>query len=180
MANKIKKTTNLSEKDLERLEMLQGARKKQGKQLRINVEKGSIEEIDEMRALLKKKTENPEEKYKMYYLGMTNLLRKYLPKGQEFKEGRQLIYDEKNVFLNLGKKKSDNNGIRKSDGRMTYQAKMGEMLDVITKWVSSSQNPTDLFNELYELNEKYGYGHENYDRTKKESRNQKKLPKKGN
>lgn len=179
MAKSIKKKIHLSEKDLERLEMLQGARKKQGKQLRVSIESGTVEEIDEMRTLLKKKTENPEEKYKMYYLGMTNLLRKYLPKGKEFQEGRQLIYDEKNVFLNLGKKKSDNNGIRKSDGRMTYQVKMGEMLDVITKWVSTSQNPTDLFAELYELNEKYGYGHENYDKTKKESKYQKKLPKKG-
>jgi hypothetical protein len=179
MAKQLKKSIHLSEQDLERLEMLQAARKKQGKQLRINIEKGTVEEIDEMRSLLKKKTENPEEKYKMYYLGMTNLLRKYLPKGPEFKEGRQLIYDEKNVFLNLGKKKSDNNGIRKSDGRMTYQAKMGEMLDVITKWVSSSQNPTDLFTDLYELNEKYGYGHENYDKVKQESKYQKKLPKKG-
>lgn len=179
MSKSINKKLNLSEKDLERLEMLQGARKKQGKQLRVSIESGTVEEIDEMRSLLKKKTENPEEKYKMYYQGMTNLLKKYLPKGKAFKEGRQLIYDEKNVFLNLGKKKSDNNGIRKSDGRMTYQVKMGEMLDVITKWVSSSQNPTDLFTDLYDLNEKYGYGHENYDKTKTESKYQKKLPKKG-
>ena len=70
---------------------------------------------------------------------------------------------KKNVFLNRGKKKSDNDGIRKSDGRMTYQEKMNEMLDVITKWVSESQNPTDLYFMLYDLNEKFGYGHEIYD-----------------
>ena len=90
---------------------------------------------------------------------------KYLPKGKEFKEARQLIYDEKNVFLNRGKKKSDNDGIRKSDGRMTYQEFMNEMLDLITMWASQSQNPIDLYNMLYDLNEKHNYGHEIYDKT---------------
>lgn len=175
-----KKKIELSKDDLERLELLQNARKKQGRQLRVDVQQGDMKEVDEMRELLGRKSENPDEKYKLYYTGITNLLKKYLPKGPEFKEGRQLIYDEKNVFLNRGKKKSDNNGIRKSDGRMTYQEKMSEMLDVVTKWVSTSQNPTELFTDLYELNEKHGYGHENYDRTKKESKYQKKLPKKGN
>ena len=36
----------------------------------------------------------------------------YLPKGKEFQEVRQIIYDEKNIFLNAGKRKSDNDGIR--------------------------------------------------------------------
>ena len=82
----------------------------------------------------------------------------------------------KNIFLNRGKKKSDNeNGIRGSDGRMTYQEKMNEMLDVITKWVASSQNPVEVYEALYRLNEKHGYGHENYDKTKTNSHYQKKL-----
>lgn len=72
---------------------------------------------------------------------------------------------KKNIFLNRGKKKSDNNGIRGSDGRMTYQESMSDMLDVVTKWVSESQVPIDLFHLLYELNEKHGYGHEEYDKT---------------
>ncbi|MCK9401962.1 MAG: hypothetical protein M0Q26_01050 [Chitinophagaceae bacterium] len=172
--NKAKKI--LSKEDLERLELLEKARQKKGKQLRVDLEKGDLAEVDELRQLLGKKSENPEEKYQIYYTGITNLLKKYLPKGKEFKEGRGLIYDEKNVFLNRGKKKSDNpNGIRKSDGRMTYQAKMNEMLDVVSKWVSTSQNSTDIYLQLYELNEKHGYGHENYDKTSKNSTHQKKL-----
>ena len=41
------------------------------------------------------------------------------------------------------------------------------MLELITKWVSESQNPIDLYNMLYDLNEKHGYGHEIYDDTSK-------------
>jgi hypothetical protein len=155
----------LSEQDMERLELLQKSHEKRGKQLFVDVENGNLNEVNELRELLGKKSENPEEKYRIYYTGIMTLLKKYLPKGREFQKGRQLIYDEKNVFLNRGKKKSDNGGIRKSDGRMTYQPVMSEMLDIIAAWVSESQNPTDLFASLYALNEKHGYGHEIYDKT---------------
>jgi hypothetical protein len=43
---------------------------------------------------------------------------------------------------------------------MTYQEKMSEMLELVTKWVSESQDPIDLYNMLYDLNEKHGYSHE--------------------
>jgi len=89
----------------------------------------------------------------------------YLPKGKKFKEVRDIIYDEKNIFLNLGNRKSDNKGIRKSDGRMTFQPTMNEILDIIVKWVGDSQNPFNLYREFFELNEKHGYGHEEYDKT---------------
>jgi hypothetical protein len=48
---------------------------------------------------------------------------------------------------------------------MTFQPIMSEMLDVITKWVSESIIPMNLYDMLYELNEKNGYGHEVYDVT---------------
>ena len=86
-----------------------------------------------------------------------------LPKGAEFEELRKIIYDEKNIFLNLGKRKLDNNGIRKSDGRMTYQPVMNEILDIIIDWAADSRNPFDIYKRFYELNEKNGYGHEEYD-----------------
>jgi len=156
--NKKKKKAGLSEADIERMELLQRASEKVGRQLSINTEKGSLEEVDELRELMSKEFENPEEKYNIYYRGIRRLLMDYLPKGKEFKEARDIIYDEKNIFLNLGKKKSDNNGIRKSDGRMTFQPVMNEILDIIVKWVAQSQNPFDLYREFYELNERYGYG----------------------
>lgn len=161
----IKTQKRLSEEDKERLELLQKVHEKKGRQLRIDAEKGDLSEINELREMITRKGENPEEKYRLYYNGIRHILMKYLPKGKEFKEARQLIYDEKNVFLNRGKKKSDNDGIRKSDGRMAYQEFMNEILDLITKWASESQNPIDLYNMLYDLNEKYNYGHEVYDKT---------------
>lgn len=162
---KIKKSTELSEADIERLELLQQANEKVGKQLSINSESGSLEEIDELRNLVGKEFENPEEKYNLYYKGIRKLLMDFLPKGKEFKEVRDIIYDEKNIFLNLGKRKSDNNGVRGSDGRMTFQPVMNELLDIIIKWVGESQNPFDIYRQFYELNEKYGYGHEEYDKS---------------
>ena len=155
----------LSQEDLERMELLQRASETEGRQLRINLTTGGMQEIDELREALGKAFEDPEEKYRVYYKGIRKVLMDYLPKGDEFKEARDIIYDEKNVFLNRGKKKSDNNGVRGSDGRMTFQPVMNEMLDIIVRWVSESQNPFALYHMLYELNEKHGYGHEVYDKT---------------
>ena len=161
----LKKKVELSEADLERMELLQQANEKVGRQLTINSVEGNIEEIDELRELIGKEFENPEEKYNIYYKGIRKLLMDYLPKGKEFKEVRGIIYDEKNIFLNAGKRKSDNNGIRKSDGRMTFQPVMNEILDIIIKWVGESQNPFVIYREFYDLNEKHGYGHEEYDKS---------------
>lgn len=164
MSNKeIKKQEDLSQADIERFELLQKASEKIGKQLTINSESGNLEEFDELRQLIGKEFENPLEKHNLYYNGIRKLLMVYLPKGKNNKQLRDIIYDEKNVFLNLGKKKSDNNGIRKSDGRMTYQPVMNEILDIIINWVGESQNPFDLYRNLYDLNERHGYGHEDYD-----------------
>jgi hypothetical protein len=164
---KIRKEEDLeiSKADLERLEILQKSNEKIGKQLSFNSETGSLEEIDELRRLIGKEFENPEEKYNIYYKGIRKLLMEYLPKGKEYKEIRDIIYDEKNIFLNNGKRKSDNNGIRLSDGRMTFQTNMNEILEIIVKWISDSQNPFDIYKLFYELNENSGYGHEQYDKS---------------
>ena len=161
----VKNDSELSPEDLERMELLLKSSEKTGKQLRIDVGTGDLREIDELKQMMGKEFENPEEKYSVYYKGIRKTLMAYLPKGKEFQEARQIIYDEKNIFLNAGRKKSDNGGIRKSDGRMTFQSQMNDMLDVLIKWVSKSQNSFALYNMLYELNDKHGYGHENYDGT---------------
>ncbi|MBE0393167.1 hypothetical protein [Flavobacterium sp. PL002] len=160
-----KEELKISEADLERLEILQKSNEKVGKQLTFSSESGGLEEIDELRGLIGKEFENPEEKYNIYYKGIRKLLMEYLPKGKEFKEIRDIIYDEKNIFLNNGKRKSDNNGIRLSDGRMTFQNNMNEILEIIVGWISESQNPFDIYRLFYELNEKFGYGHEQYDKS---------------
>ncbi|MCH8535970.1 MAG: hypothetical protein LAT51_12940 [Flavobacteriaceae bacterium] len=160
-----KKEKDLSKDELERLELLQQANQKVGKQLSINTSTSNLEEIDELRNIISKDFEDPEQKYNLYYKGIRKLLIDHLPKGKEFKEMRDIIYDEKNIFLNLGKRKSDNNGVRKSDGRMTYQPVMNEMLDIIIRWISESKNPFKLYQLFYALNEKHGYGHEEYDKS---------------
>jgi len=161
--NENKKVEKLNEADIERMELLRRSYEKKGKQLTISSTTGTLKEIDELKQLVGKQLENPEEKYNIYYKGIRKLLIDHLPKGADYQEMRKIIYDEKNIFLNLGKRKSDNKGIRGSDGRMTYQPIMNEILDVVIIWVGESQNPFELYKELYMLNEKHKYPHEEYD-----------------
>lgn len=149
--------------EAEREELLRRSKENTHLQLQFDGGTGELKEVDELRQLIGQQFENPQEKHSAYYMGIQKVLKVYLPSGQNFKEARDIIYDEKNVFLNLGKKKSDNNGIRGSDGRMTYQPVMNEIVDLLVKWVAESQNPFTLYNMLYDLNEKHGYGHEAYD-----------------
>ena len=160
---KTKQEQQLTDADIERLELLQRAHERKGRQLTISGEGEALKEIDELRQLVGKQLDNPEEKYKIYYNGIRKLLMDHLPKGEDYKEMRDIIYDEKNVFLNLGKTKSDGGGVRGSDGRMTYQPVMNEILDVVIAWVGGSQNPFHLYRDFYMLNEKHGYKHEEYD-----------------
>lgn len=160
---KSKKEQELSDADIERLQLLQRAHERKGKQLTISDDDGTLKEIDELRHLVSRQQESPEEKYSIYYKGIRKLLMDHLPKGEDYKQMRDIIYDEKNIFLNLGKRKSDNNGVRGSDGRMTFQPVMNEILDVVISWVGGSQNPFDLYKQFYLLNEKHGYPHEEYD-----------------
>lgn len=149
----------------EAAELLRRSKEGAGMQLKFDLQLNELKEVDELRELLGKQFENPEEKYQAYYMGIQKVLMQYLPSGKAFEDERRLIYDEKNVFLNRGKRKSDNNGVRGSDGRMTFQPVMNEMVDLIIKWVAESQNPYTLYTQLFELNEKHGYGHEVYDDT---------------
>ncbi|MFD2969327.1 hypothetical protein [Sphingobacterium bambusae] len=160
---KTQQESEVSKEDLERLELLHRTHEKKGKQLTIDGESGSLREIDELRGLIGNQLDNPEEKYEIYYGGIRKLLMDHLPKGKDYKQMRDIIYDEKNIFLNIGKRKSDGGGVRGSDGRMAFQPVMKDILDVVIMWVGGSQNPFDLYRDLYLLNEKHGYPHEQYD-----------------
>lgn len=160
---KAQQEQKVSKNDIERLELLQRSHEKKGKQLAIDGEAGSLKEIDELRELVGKQLDDPAEKYNIYYGGIRKLLLDHLPKGKDYKEMRDIIYDEKNIFLNLGKRKCDGGGVRGSDGRMTFQPVMKDILDIVITWVGGSQNPFDLYRAFYMLNEKHGYSHEEYD-----------------
>ena len=68
------------QKNIEKLEILQKAKETQGKQLSIDIEDGQLKEIDELKELIDKKFDNPEEKHSLFYNGIQNLLLKYLPR----------------------------------------------------------------------------------------------------
>lgn len=107
-----KKQLNPEQQEQERMELLRRAAENPGKQLQFDTFNNKLKEVDELRAMIGAQFENPEEKYQAYYNGMRRVLMQYLPSGNDFKQARDIIYDEKNAFLNMGKKKSDNNGVR--------------------------------------------------------------------
>lgn len=105
---------------------------------------------------LLKDTSNPDKSYKLYY-GMIRLLRDNLPKGDGGnKKLRTAIYDEKNLFLNRGIPKNIN-GIRGSDGRMTYINFMEVAFNLVSNWLLSGANPWDIYKEFWDLNEEKGF-----------------------
>ncbi len=152
------------EKYREMLEILQESQQITGQQLVINIKSGTLEQLNEIKELIHKKMDDPDVKHSLYYDGIQNILKKYLPQEKSFKPYRDIIHDEKNIFLNRGKAK-DKSGRRGSDGRMDYNEGMAEMVDLVTNWVMESQDPIALWESLYRLNEKYNYGHQYYDKT---------------
>jgi hypothetical protein len=101
-------------------------------------------------------TADPDRSYKLYY-GIRRLLIDYLPKGQEYKELRKQIYDQKNLYLNRGID-INNEGIRGSDGRMSYISGFLEtVFDIVAQWITTGANSYDIFITLYDLNQKMGY-----------------------
>lgn len=101
--------------------------------------------------------DDPEEKYQLYYNVLNKMLQKALPKGDENKEARDLIYEEKNTFLSGGHRKNKN-GIRGGDGSMGYRTDMHEIINVITEWIASRSGMFDLYIKLRALNIEKGYG----------------------
>lgn len=103
-----------------------------------------------------KDTADPDRSYKLYY-GIRRLLMDYLPKGKSNKELRQKVYDEKNLFLNRGESLNEQ-GVRGSDGRMTYISTFLEIaFNTVAKWVSEGANPYDIWQSFYDLNEEKGF-----------------------
>jgi len=104
-----------------------------------------------------KDTANPEKSYILYY-GIRGLLIDGLPKGNgKNKELRQAIYDEKNLFLNRGIDK-DEEGLRGSDGRMTYiHSFLVVAFKIVSEWIAQGAAPYDIYMAFWDLNESKGY-----------------------
>lgn len=163
----IKQTeTGIDKSYEEKMRILDAAKESKTMQLSFDPE-GDLVEIDELKKLLEEKADSPTEKYELYYNGIRKILTKYLPKGKSNEECRQIIYDEVNVFLNRGKTKDVKTGKRGSDGRMAFNKDMLEIVKIIALWVSESRDIQKLYLDLYELNDKFGFGHQQYDESSK-------------
>lgn len=155
----------LSEKERERLELLQKADQVRGRQLTVD-EDGQLATKSELKQFALGTVENPGKNHEVYYAGIQRLLLKFLPKGKQNERLRRIIYDEKNVFLSRGKRK-DERGIRGADGRMGYLADKDEALTQVIEWARTKQSMGDLYLVFWRLNEKYGYGHQESEATSK-------------
>ena len=117
---------------------------------------GKIAIKNEIADLLLGEIDNPEKKYDLYYNAIDRVLRKYLPKGNKFKELRELIYEEKNTFLTGHR--LDKNNRRHADGRMTPTPIMEELVNIIAEWIGNQGTPVELYIKLRDENKKRGYG----------------------
>lgn len=155
-----KKEKELSPEEIERRELfLQAdAEAQKDQQLLLDLE-GNITTQRESIQLGISTADDPEEKYMIYYNGITKLMKEYLPKGEKYEPLRRPIYDEKNIFLNRGKTKGPD-GVRGGDGRMTYQPDMQRILDETVQWIVAKGTPIDLYERLWDLNESFGYDHQ--------------------
>lgn len=152
------KKRELSKEDLERLEILSKAEEVKGEQLTLDIDSELTVE-NQAEKLIGQKIDDPVQKFQLYYKGLNNLLRDYLPKGKANKDVRRIIYDEKNILINRGAKK-DEKGIRGSDGRMAYIEDIEVAIQIVADWVSTKRSPAELFMGFWDKNEELNYGHQ--------------------
>lgn len=151
----IKKSKKVSKDEEEKKLILAKADEVKGEQLVLIPE--GLKTEKELTKFTLKAIDNPEQKYNIYYVGTMNLLRKYLPKGVDFKEARKFIYEEKNTFLTRGKRIKPN-GRRGADSRMAYISDMEAFLNIVTSWIISKGTIVELFTILRDKNIEKGYG----------------------
>ena len=98
--------------------------------------------------------QNPETAYELYYKALFTILKsslKELPKPQ-----RDMIYDQKNIFLTRGKVKNEK-GVRGGDSRQAYLSDLEMALEIVINWVNEGANPVNLYNAFRDKNIDLGY-----------------------
>jgi hypothetical protein len=137
-------------------EILSVANAKTGEQLVLD-ELGDLKSQNELKEFaLGHIPDDPEQKYDVYYKGVEKLLKKFLPQGDKYKSAREVIREEKKIFLTRGRK-LDKKGIRGADSRMGYIEDMEEVMNLITKWAFESRNYFELYSLLRDKNIQLGY-----------------------
>lgn len=100
--------------------------------------------------------QKPDTSHKLYY-SLRRVLMDNLPSGPANKAARQMVYDQKNLFLNRGKDK-DERGIRGSDGRQAYIHYLEVALATAQQWVREGANTYNIYLAFESLNKRYHSG----------------------
>ena len=62
---------------------------------------------------------------------------------------------KKNTYLTRGRRKDDK-GLRHADSRMSYNADLKALVDIVVDWASTNRNPFSLYVKLRDLNKSMG------------------------
>lgn len=136
-----------AEKEME--DLIQASKANNGHQLGLGEELERIPNIN-----IIGNVQSPEKAYDLYYRALYTILKtnlKDLPKEQ-----REIIYDQKNIFLTRGKIKNEN-GIRGGDSRQAYLDDMQVALEIVLNWVNDGANPVNLYNAFRDKNKELNY-----------------------
>lgn len=148
-----KKNTKINQSELDDIKKLSDeADKTKGFQLSFLKEFEDEETIFEVFSDI----QDPDAAYRVYY-SIERMLKDNLPKGDDNKKIRDIVREEKNIFLNRGKRK-DTKGIRHSDSRQAYiEAHLKVVFDIVANWVREGGNTFDLYMIFRNLNDEKGY-----------------------
>lgn len=118
-----KETDKKSKQEKEMEELIKASQEVKSPQLGLGEEFERIPKVDVIGDV-----QNPETAYELYYKALFAILKsslKELPKPQ-----REMIYDQKNIFLTRGKVKNEK-GIRGGDSRQAYLSDLEMALELV-------------------------------------------------
>jgi hypothetical protein len=146
-----------AQREAEKMEILARVNETKGMQQIID-DSGSLTTRNELRAFAIGDVDDPDRKHEVYYKGIEKLLREFLGgrKDKQTKEAFKILREEKNIFLNRGKRKNEQ-GIRGSDARMAYITDMEEALNIIAGCILDAATPVDLYIAFRDKNVERGF-----------------------
>ncbi len=108
-------------------------------------------------------TQDPDESTALSVLVKQTVV-KNLPRGERWKKLRDTIYEEQNIYLRRGRKKSEKkSGSIGANSQITYTRMQKRMQDVVRRWVENGASPIELYYALVDLNREAGYRPKAYD-----------------
>ncbi|MCC3160202.1 hypothetical protein LJ737_23400 [Hymenobacter sp. 15J16-1T3B] len=94
---------------------------------------------------------NQQESYDLYY-AIRRLLMQGLPRGEENKNLRQMVYDEKNLLLRDGVDRPAGGGTIGADSRQGKPSLARSAYEKTQAWANRGGSAYDIFLEYYDLN----------------------------